>query len=334
MLELGVVGTPKELWARLNEDGGLPAATLLRLACHFEGLHAEVGERSRAVLESLKPGLLQSLDIDDPRRASQSAKAIAERRGRHKSIAKIQGLFRLARSLKPAAADPFSAFSRPSAAPSASGAASNFASLVRAAKLGNGLVANDSPRWAKAWGGAFGTKAGAAAAASVLNAQATGADALSKLKEAAAHARKAAHEAGPKFKSLAAAAGAHDGAEKRTLFAILHQPRPPATARPEASGARARAVSLLGAPSSSSSAEPTQAEAPEGPQGPVALKERHRSPASGLWLGGGAHHGAGMSSAAAAAAGAMVVLVAPEKEKRISAVRRAQMTLEAQDLTL
>ena len=36
----------------------------------------------------------------------------------------------------------------------------------------------------------------------------------------------------------------------------------------------------------------------------------------------------------AAAAGAMVVLVAPEKEKRISAVRRAQMTLEAQDLTL
>ena len=64
VLELGVVGTPKELWARLNEDGGLPAATLLRLACHFEGLHAEVGERSRAVLESLKPGLLQSLDID------------------------------------------------------------------------------------------------------------------------------------------------------------------------------------------------------------------------------------------------------------------------------
>ena len=66
----------------------------------------------------------------------------------------------------------------------------------------------------------------------------------------------------------------------------------------------------------------------------MALKERHRSPASGLWLGGGAHHGAGTSSAAAAAAGAMVVLVAPEKEKRISAVRRAQMTLEAQDLTL
>ena len=123
VLELGVVGTPKELWARLNEDGGLPAATLLRLACHFEGLHAEAGERSRAVLETLKPGLLQSLDIDDPRRASQSAKAIAERRGRHKSIAKIQGRFRLARSLKPAAADPFSAFSRPSAAPSASGAA-------------------------------------------------------------------------------------------------------------------------------------------------------------------------------------------------------------------
>ena len=72
VLELGVVGTPKELWARLNEDGGLPAATLLRLACHYEGLHAEAGERSRAVLESLKPGLLQSLDIDDPRRASQS----------------------------------------------------------------------------------------------------------------------------------------------------------------------------------------------------------------------------------------------------------------------
>ena len=95
MLELGVVGTPKELWARLNEDGGLPAATLLRLACHFEGLHAEAGERSRAILELLKPGLLQSLDIDDPRRASQSAKAIAERRGRNKSIAKVQNLFRV-----------------------------------------------------------------------------------------------------------------------------------------------------------------------------------------------------------------------------------------------
>ena len=185
MLELGVVGTPKELWARLNEDGGLPAATLLRLACHFEGLHAEAGERSRAILELLKPGLLQSLDIDDPRRASQSAKAIAERRGRNKSIAKVQNLFRLSRSLKPAAADPFTAFSRPTtsanATGAASGAASNFASLVRAAKLGNGLVANDSPRWAKAWGGAFGAKAGSAAAASVLNAQATGADAISKL---------------------------------------------------------------------------------------------------------------------------------------------------------
>jgi hypothetical protein len=69
----------------------------------------------------------------------------------------------------------------PCATGAASGAASNFASLVRAAKLGNGLVANDSPRWAKAWGGAFGAKAGSAAAASVLNAQATGADAISKL---------------------------------------------------------------------------------------------------------------------------------------------------------
>jgi len=49
----------------------------------------------------------------------------------------------------------------------------------------------------------------------------------------------------------------------------------------------------------------------------------------GLWLGGAA----GTSSAAGAAAGAMV-MAAPEKEKRISAVRRAQMTLEAQDLTL
>ena len=175
-------------------------------------------------------------------------------------------------------------------------------------------------------------QAGAAAAASVLNAQATGADALSKLKEAAAHARKAAHEAGPKFKSLAAAAGAHDGAEKRTLFAILHQPRPPATARPEASGARARAVSLLGAETASSSAEPAQSEAPGAPGAPAVTKERHtgRSPALGLWLGGAA----GTSSAAGAAAGAIMVVAAPEKEKRISAVRRAQMTLEAQDLTL
>jgi hypothetical protein len=49
----------------------------------------------------------------------------------------------------------------------------------------------------------------------------------------------------------------------------------------------------------------------------------------GLWLGGAA----GTSSAAGAAAGA-VVMAAPEKEKRISAVRRAQMTLEAQDLTI
>jgi hypothetical protein len=49
-----------------------------------------------------------------------------------------------------------------------------------------------------------------------------------------------------------------------------------------------------------------------------------------LWLGGAV----GTSSAAGAAAGAIMEVAAPEKEKRISAVRRAQMTLEAQDLTI
>ena len=90
VLEVSVVGTSRELWARLNDEGGMPAAQLMRLA----RAQGQIGEMSRDVLRALKPGLLEMLDLDTPDASGYAPEAVAERSARHKCIAKIQRRYR------------------------------------------------------------------------------------------------------------------------------------------------------------------------------------------------------------------------------------------------
>ena len=92
VLDVGVVGTSKELWARLNEGGGVPAAQLMRLA---RSANESMREMARKTLGSLQPGLLEQLDIDVPQESGYSAEAIANRNARQKCIAKIQKRYRM-----------------------------------------------------------------------------------------------------------------------------------------------------------------------------------------------------------------------------------------------
>ena len=51
VLEVAVVGTPKELWARLNDDDGRPAAKIMSVARHHEIL--DLKEKAQAILDLL-----------------------------------------------------------------------------------------------------------------------------------------------------------------------------------------------------------------------------------------------------------------------------------------
>jgi len=90
VLEVGVVGSPREFWARLNEDSGMPAAQIMRLA----RLQDATGQMAREILRHLKPGLLESLEIDMPEKTGWSPEAIADRQQRHLCIQKIQRRYR------------------------------------------------------------------------------------------------------------------------------------------------------------------------------------------------------------------------------------------------
>jgi len=175
VLEVGVVGSLKELWARLNDDAGMPAAQLIRLARTFEGPLGDTGEKSRAVLRMLKPGLLEQLEIDDPARTGHSIEAVAERTARSKMISKIQSKYRTARRLS-CSTNKSDAFTKPTA--SSKGGGGGIIAVLRTAKLGDS-------KWAAAWGST------SAVSASVVNAKVAGVDALTKLKAAAQLAREA-----------------------------------------------------------------------------------------------------------------------------------------------
>ena len=92
VLEVGVVGTSKELWARLNDDGGMPAAQLMRVARLNDG--DGVGDMAQSILRDLKPEVLHGVYQDMPERSGYAPEAVAERAARSKCVAKIQQRFR------------------------------------------------------------------------------------------------------------------------------------------------------------------------------------------------------------------------------------------------
>jgi hypothetical protein len=101
VLEVGVVGTPKELWARLNDDAGMPAAAIMRVARSSDAL----GGMARAILHNLRPEAGVLVDTELPERSGDSREAIAARMCHWRCTLKIQKLFREARARRSEAAD-------------------------------------------------------------------------------------------------------------------------------------------------------------------------------------------------------------------------------------
>jgi len=351
-LEVGVVGTPRELWARLNDDAGMPAAQLMSLARCREGPLAPTGERARDILRLLKPGLMEQLQIDDPATSGFARETIAERSARQKMIGKIQRLYRLTRGVvKLAPADPFETFSKPTASSgpksSAMAGLQSFSAALRAAKL-----AETNSKWASAWGAK-----GMAAAASAANAKAVGADALTRLRDAAQQEmakndapppisprlqeslapKSARQSSGQKMRERAkvllageAAGGSLSrgeaqqaantkllagGAGSLAFAAAVHDrtPHPPATARAESASSGIRARSLSQAVVNSPAGGPPSAARPSGSP-PSAARALSARPSQGAFS---------MPPAATEGGG-----------KPLSLARQAQMNLQKQDLSV
>lgn len=90
VLEVGVVGSAKELWARLNDDGGMPAAQIMRVARGSDAL----GEMAQAILQHLQPGALGLVSVDLPERTGSSDEAVATLHCHVRSVVRIQKQFR------------------------------------------------------------------------------------------------------------------------------------------------------------------------------------------------------------------------------------------------
>ena len=94
VLEVGVVGTPKELWVRLNDDEGRPAAKLMAVARSGD---FELREKAQSILRLLKPdalGLVED-DLHDTGKAAvaHDKEKVADRHCKLKSIIRIQKRF-------------------------------------------------------------------------------------------------------------------------------------------------------------------------------------------------------------------------------------------------
>ena len=62
-----IVGTTKEMWARLNDDGGMPAAAIMRIA----RLQDELGQKAQGILRDLKPEALGQVEDERLSRPSE-----------------------------------------------------------------------------------------------------------------------------------------------------------------------------------------------------------------------------------------------------------------------
>lgn len=93
VLEVGVVGSPKELWARLNDDDGRPAAKIMSVARSHPEEHLK--HKAQQVLHLLKPDILGLVLDDLPQEGGYAPEAVASRHFKALSVLRIQRKFRL-----------------------------------------------------------------------------------------------------------------------------------------------------------------------------------------------------------------------------------------------
>ena len=89
VLEVAVVGTAKELWARLNEDEGRPASRIMSIARS----HEQLKQKAQEILRMLKPDALGLVEEDMPEKTGYAPEAIAKRHCRLLSVVRIQKRF-------------------------------------------------------------------------------------------------------------------------------------------------------------------------------------------------------------------------------------------------